>query len=46
MKYDKPQIVVVGSAVEIVQGVGKFREGTPDMSIPQKYTVNAYEADE
>jgi hypothetical protein len=46
MKYEKPEIVVVGSAVEAVQGLGKFNSGNPDISNPQKYTVNAYEADE
>jgi hypothetical protein len=46
MKYEKPEIVIAGSALQAVQGLGKFHSGNPDLSVPQKYTVNAYEADE
>jgi hypothetical protein len=47
MKYEKPEIVVLQSAVAAVQGVGKFNHGNPDgMPGPTHYTINAYEADE
>jgi|HubBroStandDraft_6_1064221.scaffolds.fasta_scaffold6006417_1 hypothetical protein len=45
MKYEKPEVVVLASAVESVRGAGKFQEGRLDSPAPS-YTINAYEADE
>jgi hypothetical protein len=43
MKYDKPEVAVIGAAVEVVHGPGK-----DDALIdnPQQGTVAAYGADE
>jgi hypothetical protein len=49
MKYDKPEVVVLGSASEVIQSVGQhvkpngqFMDAPPLTS----FTINAYEADE
>ena len=46
MSYKKPELVVLPSAIQSVQGVGK-ENGTPlDIDHVQKTTKGAYEADE
>jgi hypothetical protein len=44
MQYEKPEVVVLGSPVDAIQGMGKFNSGNPDN--PPKCTIAAYEADE
>jgi hypothetical protein len=44
MKYSKPEIVTLGSAISAVQSNGKPNAGSND-SVP-KETIPAYEADE
>ncbi len=43
MKYTKPELLLLGQAVEAVQGVGK-PGGSLDASI--EHSAGAYEADE
>ncbi len=44
MKYEKPELSVVGSATSTVQGLEKGPDAPPDS--PTKRTIGAYEADE
>lgn len=48
MKYAKPEITAVGSAVVAVQGEVKGSTGIRDNfpTLPATYTVSAYQADE
>ena len=48
MTYNKPELVIVGSAVNIVQGVDKPPRTFRDNKIPHPLnaTMGAYEADE
>jgi hypothetical protein len=45
MKYEKPEVMIVKSAHESIQGGGKpdFTAGDGDLHVG---TINAYEADE
>lgn len=45
MKYQKPQIVVAGPALDAIQGT-KPTGGFADMNPTRHQTVAAYEADE
>ena len=44
MTYEKPELVAVSHAVDVVQG-GKNNSSTTDISL-RHTTVNAYDADE
>ncbi len=44
MKYEKPEVVTLASAVDAIQGVNKQSNVIVDS--PTKLTTNAYEADE
>jgi len=48
MKYNKPEVAMVGSALESVKQANKPNSGLNDNSIPRpnSVTVTAYEADE
>jgi hypothetical protein len=47
MKYEKPELIALGSATDAIQGVGKGYNSTPDLVIdPPNHTNGAYEADE
>jgi hypothetical protein len=47
MKYEKPELVTLGSATDAVQSAGKGNIYTPDLVIdPPNHTNGAYEADE
>ena len=46
MKYEKPQLVCLGSAVSSVQIMKKDNPGVKDSSLGEGFTANAYEADE
>jgi hypothetical protein len=47
MKYDKPEVVVLGSATNAIQSSDKPRDDVVDnpTTLP-KFSINAYEADE
>jgi hypothetical protein len=45
MKYEKPELFVVGSATLTIQG-GKGSSMYPDFSNDESYTIPAYQADE
>jgi hypothetical protein len=45
MKYEKPELFVVGSATATVQG-GKGSSMYPDNPNEDSYTIPAYQADE
>jgi hypothetical protein len=48
MKYTKPEVVLSGSALATIQGMGKNIDTDPDTNPPHdlNQTVSAYEADE
>lgn len=46
MKYEKPQLLVVTSATEVIQASAKGNSSVPDNPQPLTYTIGAYEADE
>jgi hypothetical protein len=50
MKYEKPEVVLVGSAAQAVQQLGQMvKPGTQTPDNPAvlgPFTINAYEADE
>jgi hypothetical protein len=46
MKYAKPEIAAVGSAIVEVQGQGKVGGSLDNLTIPETFTTPAYEADE
>jgi hypothetical protein len=44
MKYNKPEITALGSAVNAIEN---HQKGTPlDVDLPDKQTITAYESDE
>jgi hypothetical protein len=45
MKYNKPEVVALGSAARVVRGMDKAGPLVSDFGRPQK-TIGAYEADE
>ena len=45
MKYNKPEVVALGSAASVVRGMDKAGPLVSDFGRPQK-TIGAYEADE
>jgi hypothetical protein len=46
MKYEKPELFVVGSATTTIQSNKKGISLVPDNPDDQTYTTGAYEADE
>jgi len=46
MRYDKPEVVVLGSAVNAIQTSDKPRDDIEDGSTNTYFSVNAYESDE
>ena len=46
MKYDKPEIVVLGSALDAVKIMEKDQAGVKDSTLGEGFTADAYEADE
>ena len=46
MKYEKPELVPLGSAVSAVQIMRKPDPGVKDTALHEGFTANAYEADE
>jgi hypothetical protein len=47
MQYEKPEVIIRGSAADAVQSVSKGYNPTPDLVInPPNHTSGAYEADE
>jgi len=46
MKYEKPELVEMGSAVQSVRGTAKPPESDLDSSTGDRTTISAYEADE
>lgn len=46
MKYEKPEIVSLGSALNAVKISEKDQAGVKDSSLGENYTADAYEADE
>lgn len=45
MRYEKPEVTLVGTATIAIQSLGKQISPNPDLS-RTKVTVGAYEADE
>ena len=46
VKYDKPEIVVLGSAFDAVKIMEKDQAGVKDSTLGEGFTADAYEADE
>lgn len=46
MRYEKPEVVLLGSAVNAIQTSDKPRDDIEDGSTSTYFSVNAYEADE
>jgi hypothetical protein len=46
MKYDKPQLMLIGPAQECVQASSKPAPHIQDNTLGVGYTASAYEADE
>ena len=46
MRYEKPEIVSFGSALDAVKISEKDDAGVKDSSLGERFTADAYEADE
>lgn len=46
MKYEKPEVVSLGSTLDAVKIMEKDQAGVKDSSLGENYTADAYEADE
>jgi hypothetical protein len=46
MRYEKPEVVVLGSAVNAIQSSDKPRDDIQDSGTDTYFSVSAYEADE
>jgi hypothetical protein len=46
VKYEKPEVVVLGSALDAVKIMEKDQAGVKDSTLGEGFTADAYEADE
>ena len=46
VKYEKPEVVVLGSALDAVKIMEKEQAGVKDSTLGEGFTADAYEADE
>jgi hypothetical protein len=46
VKYEKPEVVLLGSAIDAVKIMEKDQAGVKDSSLGERFTADAYEVDE